>query len=95
MRQCILTFLASDLTADKEDIWQAGNVKIADTPLRRTHRLNSARPVRKNVNFWIIPATRRIVPAMAWTNVSVKNNFRLGVGYAKSTYRVCNSHRRN
>ena len=40
---------------------QVGNVQIAGTRLKRMCRRISALPVKKNANFWTIPAIRRIV----------------------------------
>jgi hypothetical protein len=71
-------FFASDLPVYKEEIWQAGNVKIAVTPLRQTLHRSNVHPARKNVNFWTTPATRLIVRAMAWTNALRKNNIHPG-----------------
>jgi hypothetical protein len=46
-------------------ICPAGNAQIAGIPLKPMRIPMSARHARKNANFWIIPATRRIAPPMA------------------------------
>jgi hypothetical protein len=49
---------------------QVGNVQIAGTHLKRMSRRISALPVKKNANFWTIPAIRRIVSLKGKTNES-------------------------